>query len=226
MKTLRISVPDINEAEPQDLPRERLIRLGPSYLSDSELLSILIGWGTKGMSVDRVAEEVLKALDRVNGKTAVEDLTRIKGMGSAKAAVITAAIEFSRRRLCPGRRRITTPADILPLVNHYADRRQEHFLTVSLNGAHEVNAVRVVTMGLVNRTVVHPREVFADPLTDRATAVIVAHNHPSGNNQPSIEDREITRRLIEAGTILGIQLLDHIIFSETGYYSFLEAGEL
>lgn len=226
MKRIKTEFPVIRELDRMQMPRERLLRFGVANLSDFELMSILIGWGTKGMKVDQVAAEVLLLLDRLNGKTTIEDLIKIKGMGNAKAAVISASLEFARRRLCPDRKRITFPADILPLVGHFADRKQEHFITISLNGAHEVHAVRVVSMGLVNRTVVHPREVFADPLTDRATALVVAHNHPSGNNEPSREDREITKRLLEAGNTLGIQLLDHVIFSHTGYYSFLEAGEL
>jgi DNA repair protein RadC len=113
---------------------------------------------------------------------------------------------------------------VLPLIRHYADRRQEHFLCVSLNGANEIIATRVVSVGLVNKTQVHPREVFADPITDRASAVIVAHNHPSGSLEPSKEDIDITGQLRSAGEILGIRLLDHVIFNSKGYYSFLEKG--
>jgi DNA repair protein RadC len=113
-----------------------------------------------------------------------------------------------------------------PWVRHYGDRRQEHFLCISLNGANEVITTRVVSVGLVNKTQVHPREVFAEPITDRASAVILAHNHPSGNLSPSKEDLQITRQLKEAGETLGITVLDHIIFSQKGHYSFLEQGEL
>jgi len=209
-----------------DLPRELLIMHGASYLSDRQLLAILIGWGTREKRVDKLAEEVLKLIDSKKGVVDIEDLICIRGIGFAKAATIAAAFEFSRRKLCPGNKKISFPQDVLPLVAHYADRRQEYFLCLSLNGAHEVIAVRVVSMGLVNRTIVHPREVFADPLTDRAASVVVAHNHPSGRVEPSTEDRDITERLKEAGNTLGIQVLDHIIFSAKGYYSFLEHGEL
>jgi DNA repair protein RadC len=112
------------------------------------------------------------------------------------------------------------------LIQHYADRKQEHFLCVSLNGSNEVMAVRVISVGLVNKTHVHPREVFADSITERASAVIVAHNHPSGKVEPSKEDIEITRQLKSAGEILGIKLLDHIIFNRTSYYSLLEKNEI
>lgn len=212
---------------PEELrPRELLASRGAEYLTDIQLIQILLGSGTRGKGVHLLAEEVLTVIDTVKGDLQPAVLTVIPGLGKAKAAVICAALEFSRRRLCPSRRKITSPADILPAVSHFADRKQEHFLSVSLNGAHEVIGVHVVSVGLVNRTLVHPREVFAEALVERAAAVIAAHNHPSGNVEPSGEDAEITGRLKSAGEVLGIHLLDHIIFSCRGYYSFLEAGEL
>ena len=122
--------------------------------------------------------------------------------------------------------RIETPADLLPHVRHYADRKQEHFLCASINGANEILNIRVVSIGLIDRSPVHPREVFADALSDRASAVIVAHNHPSGSLQPSQSDVDITAQLKAAGVIVGIDLLDHIIFNRAGYFSFLEEGKL
>ncbi len=212
---------------PEELrPRELLVNRGAEYLTDIQLIQILLGSGTKGKGVHLLAEEVLKVIDGVGGELQPAVLTVIPGLGTAKASVICAALEFSRRRLCPSRRKIKSPADILPAVTHFADRKQEHFLSVSLNGAHEVIGVHVVSVGLVNRTLVHPREVFAEPLVERAAAVIAAHNHPSGNVEPSGEDREITDRLKRSGDVLGIQLLDHVIFSSRGYYSFLENGQL
>ncbi len=205
-------------------PREKLFLEGVSRLSDVELLAILIGSGTRGNNVFRIATELLKVFDKNKNKSRLETFMKIKGMGSVKAAQITAAFEFSRRRLCPDTKKISYPVDIIPLITHYADRKQECFLSLSMNGAHEVNAVRIVSVGLVNKTIVHPREVFADPIIDRAAAIIVAHNHPSGNVKPSREDIEITARLKEAGLTLGISLLDHIIFSQKSYYSFLENG--
>jgi DNA repair protein RadC len=148
----------------------------------------------------------------------------IAGMGEAKSCAVAAAIELGRRIFSTRGTRITMPKDAYPLLIHFADVRQEHFIVISLNGGHEVNAVREITKGLINKTVVHPREVFADPITDRACAVIVAHNHPSGNLEPSEEDLEITRRLRQSGDILGIPMLDHLVFSEAGYFSFVEHG--
>ncbi|TVR69163.1 MAG: DNA repair protein RadC, partial [Spirochaetaceae bacterium] len=169
---------------------------------------------------------VLRVLERENFETSPSDLMQVNGMGPAKATQLAAAIEFCRRVLAPRNYRIRQPSDAVPLLQHYADRRQEHFIAISLNGAHEVNAVRIVSVGLVNRTLVHPREVFSDALKDRAAAIIVAHNHPSGNVQPSGEDRAVTETLVEAGDILGIRVLDHIIFSPREYYSFREREEL
>jgi DNA repair protein RadC len=207
-------------------PRERAAARGVEHLRDSELCTLLIGTGSRGRPVTTVATDVVALLDRSNGVPNRSELEAVEGLGPAKTSAILAAFEIARRVLLPSHRRIRMPVDLLPLVQHFIDRPQEYFLSVSLNGAHEVIALRVVSIGLVNRTVVHPREVFAPAITDRATAVMVAHNHPSGSLEPSGEDFEVTRRLVAAGQTIGIPVLDHIIFSANGYYSFLERGEL
>lgn len=130
----------------------------------------------------------------------------------------------ARRRIRPRGIKITNAADVFPLVRHLGDRKQELFIAVSLNGAHEVIATRVVTIGLLDRTQVHPREVFADAITDRAASIVVAHNHPSGDLKPSEQDIVVTKRLVEAGKLLGISLLDHLVFCESGFVSFAELG--
>lgn len=209
-----------------DRPREKLQQKGAEGLSDLELMAILLGRGIKGHDVLTVAERILKALDSNKGQVNLEELQKIEGVGLAKATLIAAALEFARRRIRPEGLKISFPADVLPLIQHYADRKQEHFICISINGANEVIASRVVSVGLVNRTQVHPREVFADPITDRASAIIIAHNHPAGGLTPSNEDLEITKQLKSAGETLGIRLLDHIIFNHKGHYSFLESGEL
>lgn len=204
------------------LPRERMGERGPSALSDEELVSLIVGTGVAGRSVELVSRDVVSLIDRVNGPPDADELRSIAGLGPAKVAGIVAAFELGRRVLCPARHKVRSPADILPVVDRFVERPQECFLAISLNGAHEITAARVVTLGLVNRTVVHPREVFAAPLGDRAAALILAHNHPSGCLEPSAEDVEVTRRLVSAGQLLGIPVLDHVIFSSRGYYSFLE----
>jgi len=206
-------------------PREKLLARGARALSDQELLAILIGKGTPGMDVMRLAKKLVKVVDEKGLKLHSDDLVQFNGIGDAKSTLILAAIEFARRRIKPEGTRIETPADVLPLIRHYADRKQEHFISASINGANEVMNIRVVSIGLVDRTSVHPREVFADALSDRASGVIVAHNHPAGSLEPSAWDVEVTKQLKAAGEVVGVALLDHIIFNRTGYYSFLESGK-
>lgn len=212
---------EVRELPPEKRPREKLFARGVSCLSDIELITIIIGSGIKGKGVSALSAEILANLDKHNYRVDEKSFSSISGLGKARIAVLSAGIELARRVLCPEKRRIASPGDVYLLVKHFADRKQELFLSVSLNGAHEVIAVRTVSVGLLNRALVHPREVFSDPLKDRAAAVIVCHNHPSGNTEPSDEDRDITKRLKDAGEILGITLLDHIVFSETGYTSVL-----
>jgi DNA repair protein RadC len=214
----------ISEIPVSERPREKLIARGASALSDMELLAIILGSGTKGKSVLSLAKEVLMAVDGKNGALLVEDLRVVDGIGTAKACLLTAAVEFARRRIHPEGTKIRGPEDVLPLIQHLADRPQEHVVCISLNGAHEVIAVRIVTVGLVNASQIHPREVFSDPLKDRACSIIVAHNHPSGELEPSPEDLAATRTIYDAGKTLGINLLDHLIFSKRGYVSLKERG--
>ncbi|MBW1744854.1 MAG: DNA repair protein RadC [Deltaproteobacteria bacterium] len=216
----------ISDIPVADRPREKLQKKGAEALSDLELMAILVGKGTEGHDVMSVAKGILKILDSSNEKPNLKELQKIEGVGPAKATLIAAALEFARRRIRPEGLKISFPADVLPLIQHFADRKQEHFICVSVNGANEVITSRVVSVGLVNKTQVHPREVFADPITDRASAIIVAHNHPSGGLNPSKEDIEITKQLKSAGETLGIKLLDHIIFNHKGYYSFLDHMEI
>ncbi len=129
-------------------------------------------------------------------------------MGDAKATLILAAIEFARRRIKPEGAKIETPADLLPHIRHYADRKQEHFLCATINGANEILNIRVVSIGLIDRSPVHPREVFADAISDRACAIVVAHNHPNGSLEPSASDLDVTKQLRAAGEVVGISLLD------------------
>jgi len=216
----------IRDIPEQDRPREKLLRKGAAALSDQELLAVLLGRGTQGMDVMTLAGKLAGVIDEKGLTVRAEDLTQYEGVGDAKAALILAALEFARRRIKPEGTKIETPADLLPHVRHYADRKQEHFLCASINGANEILNIRVVSIGLIDRTPVHPREVFAEALADRASAIIVAHNHPAGGLEPSASDIEMTTQLKAAGVVMGITLLDHIIFNRGGYFSFLEAGRL
>jgi DNA repair protein RadC len=216
----------IDQIPKYDRPREKLLTKGPGALSDQELLAVLLGKGSPRMDVMTLAGKVARVMDERGLDVRVDDLTSFEGIGQAKAALVLAAIEYARRRIKPEGLKITTPSDVLPLIRHFADRRQEHFLCITINGANEVLNVRVVSIGLVDRSPVHPREVFADALADRASGIVVAHNHPAGNLEPSEADLYITLQLRQAGEIMGIELLDHIVFNRKAYYSFLEAGKL
>ena len=202
------------------------MRKGAPVLSDQELLAVLLGKDTSSMDVMTLAGKLARLIDEKGLEVKADDLTQFNGVGDAKTTWILVAIEFAPRRIKPEGSKIETPADLLPHVQHYADRKQEHFLCASINGANEILNIRVVSIRLIDRSPVHPREVFADALADRAAAIIVAHNHPSGGVEPSQSDINITGQLKAAGEILGIELLDHIIFNRTGYFSFLEAGLL
>jgi DNA repair protein RadC len=213
---------NIKNLPEHERPREKLIERGAVALTDHELLAVLIGKGSRRHDAITLAKKMIPVIDEKGAKLSVDDLVKFDGIGNAKAALILAATEFSRRRIRPEGIRIETPSDLVPYIRHYVGRKQEHFLCASINGANEIIDIRVVSIGLVDRSHVHPREVFADPLIDRASAVILAHNHPAGALNPSEQDIETTQRLRQAGEIMGITVLDHIIFNRTGYFSFLE----
>ena len=216
----------IDQIPMHDRPREKLLARGATALSDQELMAVLLGKGTAQVDVMTLASKLVRLIDAKGLHVRADDLTGVDGVGEAKATLILAAIEFARRRIKPDGLKIDTPADVLPLIRQYADRKQEHFLAITINGANEVQAVRVISIGLIDRSPVHPREVFAEAVAERASGIIVAHNHPAGGVEPSEADVDITKQLREAGRIVGIELLDHIIFNRTDYFSFLEAGKL
>ncbi len=217
----------IKEMPLAERPRERIVTKGPFGMSDIELMCLVIGCGTKGRPVQDIAQDLLFLVEEkgVEG-ISTKDIASIHGIGGAKASSICACLEIGRRFSFSKARSCKEPARVFELVRHYGDRLQEHFLVVMLNGAHELIGVNLVTLGLVNRTLVHPREVFAEPLKVRATAIVLAHNHPSGNLEPSPDDLEVTLRIRRAGQLLGIDVLDHIIFSSDAYRSMMETGEL
>jgi DNA repair protein RadC len=208
------------------LPREKLQSMGARALTDEELLAVMLGSGTRGCPVHSIASQVLPHLELSGVDVDVEALQNVSGIGPSKALLLAAALEFSRRRIRPDGVKIRGAKDVLPLLQHIVDRPQEHVMTISLSGAHEVIKLRTVSIGLLTSCPVHPREVFVGPISDHAYSVILAHNHPSGDPAPSAEDRQVTKQLAEAAKTLGMRLLDHIIFARRGYYSFQEQGEL
>ena len=205
--------------------RERLLECGVERLSDTDLLAVLLHTGIANKPVTKLAEEIVRHIDTRKAESIEATLRTVNGIGAAKLSTILAAFELGRRYYGVGGEKVRHPSDIVPFLRHYSVRKQEQFICVSLNGAHEILAIRVVSVGTLTHTLVHPREVFADSLADRAAAVILAHNHPSGALAPSAEDLNLTKRLCEAGRLLGIEVLDHIILSPNGeYMSFIEAG--
>ena len=214
----------IKEMPQHSRPREKLRERGASALNDEELVAAILGRGVEGQDVVTMSRNVAKLIREHKENLSVEHLTSVPGMGLAKAAQILSAFELARRHLLKDTVKITGAQDVLPMVADIAGKQQEHFICISLNGANEVIEKRVVTIGLLNSSQVHPREVFADVIADRAASVVFAHNHPSGDLKPSKSDSKIHAQLTEAGKILGIQVLDHLIVTKKGYYSFQEAG--
>ncbi len=202
--------------------REKLLQYGVKSLSDLELMMALIGTGTHDCPVEQLASSALQVILTRNKDTWCDELQAIKGLGPTKAAVILAAFESGTRLTSSREIKIRAARDLHPLLQPYALEKQEHFVVVSLNGAHEIMNIRVVSVGTVNRTVVHPRDVFSEAVKAGASSLVVAHNHPSGTREPSIEDYQLTERLIMSGKALGIQLIDHLIITKTGFFSFRE----
>jgi len=216
----------IGELYDGDRPREKLLAKGPAALKDHELMAVLIGRGVQGKDVLKLSRELVDLMQRDFTNLSIEKLCAIHGMGEAKAAQILAALELSRRFLLRKNIAIRSAEDVWKLLRNYHDRRQEYFLALTLDGASHLIEKRVITVGTLNQSLVHPREVFAEAIADRAAGIIIAHNHPSGQCFPSSQDRRVTERLREAGRILGIELLDHVILTRDGWYSFSEEGEM
>ena len=203
-------------------PREKLQARGAEALSDYELLMAIIGSGTAQADVTKIAREVQKLLKEKGSELAYEDLLNIKSLGPAKATQIMAGFELWRRQFEVSERPIIdSPEKAVVQLSDIRDKKQEYFVCLTLDGANRLIAKRIITIGTLTSSLVHPREVFADAITDRAASIIVAHNHPSGTLTASSADSEVTQRLEEAGVVLGIKLVDHLIVSSSGHLSIL-----
>jgi DNA repair protein RadC len=217
---------------PHDRPREKLERLGPSALGDNELLAIVLGQGSRQATVLDLANAVLSACGGLHGLVRARyDLVRgVPGIGSARAAQILAAIEMGRRTLTRlGRERVQFSSPraaaefLLPL---YGGRPVEQFGVVLLDTKLRVLRASVLSIGTADASVVHPRDVFREATLGGASAVVLFHNHPSGDPRPSGDDVQLTARLVKAGTLMGIPVIDHVILADIRYYSFKEEGIL
>lgn len=203
-----------------DRPREKLKAKGPGALSDFELLQALIGSGNKQADVSQIAKELNKLLQKTGANVTYDQLEQVTGLGAAKITELLAAIELSKRYLTENEQPILdSPEKVVEQLKDIRDKKQEYFVCITLDGANRMIAKRTITIGTLTASLVHPREVFADAISDRAASIIVAHNHPSGTLKPSDADLEVTNRLVKTGEILGIKVLDHIIINDRGDFT-------
>ena len=219
----------IKEIPLNDRPREKMAANGAATLTDAELIAILLRTGTAEKSAIDIAGELTAdggLYKHLAGITRLHELTNIKGLGQAKAATVLAALEIGRRIASAKlieKIHFSCPQDaaefLMPRLRYAA---KEQFVVVLLNGRNKVIGTELVSEGSLSNSIVHPREVFAPALLKHAAAVMVAHNHPSGDPKPSNEDRDITSMLVRSGKVLGVPLLDHLIIGDGTYYSFLE----
>lgn len=201
-----------------DRPREKLAKYGPAKLSDYELLMAIIGSGNAQADVTKIARDVRKLIAEKGSQLTYEDLLTVKSLGPAKATQLMAGFELWRRQFeVTERPIIDSPEAAVAQLSDIRTKQQEYFVCLTLDGANRLIAKRIITIGTLTASLVHPREVFADAITDRAASIIVAHNHPSGNLDPSEADREVTYRLKSAGELVGIKLADHIILTKLDY---------
>ena len=215
-----------------DRPRERLINKGVQSLSDEELLSIVLKTGTKDVSAKVLAMELLKKIGTIQNLKNIgfHALTQIKGIGTAKACLILAIQEINRRMNIKQDKivdvKITTPEVVYDYYKNIVNEYQEYFYCLYLDSNKKVLSEKLLFMGTVNESMVHPRDVFKEAYLVNATAIICVHNHPTGDVRPSKEDVIVTDRLNEIGYLMGIKLVDHVIVSKNKYYSFLENGKI
>ena len=223
----QLKIRDVHEA---DRPRERLIRQGAQSLSNQELLAILLRTGTKEESVLALANRVLMNFEKLHAlkQATIEEIVDIKGIGEAKAVQLLAAIELGRRlaQKEPNERfTIRSPDDAASyLMQEMTSLPQEHFVCLFLNVKNQVLHKQTIFVGSLNSSIVHPRDIFREAVKRSAAAIICAHNHPRGVPTPSPEDIEVTSRLYEAGQIMGVDLLDHVIIGDHQYVSMKEKG--
>jgi DNA repair protein RadC len=217
----------------EDRPREKLVLKGKAALSDAELIGILLGSGTVSLSAVDLAKQILSSVDNnltSLAKLSIKDLEKFKGIGEAKAITIVAALELGRRRKAselPQRQTITSSQDVFTLMHsHLLDLPHEEFWVVLLNRANVVMKKVQISVGGVAGTVADPKLIFKTALENLASSMILVHNHPSGNLKPSQADKDLTHKLKEAGRYLEISILDHLIITETSYFSFADEGIL
>ena len=215
-----------------DRPREKLLRLGAASLGDNELVAIVVGSGVRRKNALMLANTILEVAGGLHGfpRLGGDELQRVSGIGSARAAQILAAVELGRRTLLRGpavRPQFTCPHDIAShLLPQYGAKPVEQFGIVLLDTKHRLLRTSIISVGTLDSSPAHPREIFREAAAASAAAIVLFHNHPSGDPSPSKDDVLLTHRLVDAGELMGIEILDHIVLSDTRYFSFKEAGKL
>lgn len=207
-------------------PRERLLEKGPEALRDHELLAILLGAGYKGKNVLDVSRRILSEYPpETLTKIPIKELRKVKGIGPAKACTIKAAFELSKRAFSVDQDTlpaVKTPKDVADTVVDIRRKKKEHFVVLYLNARNQLIHKETVSVGTLNANIVHPREIFQPAVVNSAASIILVHNHPSGDTAPSNDDIQLTQRMVRAGEMMGIDVLDHVIVSERGYLSLKE----
>ena len=216
----------IKDLSKSERPREKLIFKGPKNLKDEELLAILLGTGIKGKNVIEIAKQILRKHSKKRLlQSDYKELSKIKGIGSAKACAILASTELVKRALKVQDETlpiIKSVKDVVAQAVYMRDKTREHLMVIYLNARNEMIFKKPMFIGTLNANLVHPREIFQEALKQNAASVILTHNHPSGNSDPSEDDINITKRIVQAGKIMGIDVLDHIIITKTKAFSFKE----
>ncbi len=210
----------ISDLPVADRPREKMQRKGAQALSDFELLEVMIGSGNAHADVGSIARHLQRILRHDPSDLTLESLMNVHGVSLAHACKLLASFEISRRHLVRNALPIRTQGEILGRLADLRNKQQEHLVCLSLDGGQRLIAQRTVTIGTLEAVLAHPREVFADPIVDRAASIIVAHNHPSNDTEPSEKDVILTQQLSAAGQLLGIPLRDHLILTRVGHFSF------
>ena len=222
----------MKEVAPHDRPREKLERLGAVALGDNELLALVLGTGSRAEGALTIANRLLDHCGGLHGLTRAGSgvLERVPGVGVARAAQVRAAVELGRRTLVRGaaeRPRLNTPRQLAEyLLPQYGSHAVEQFGVVMLDTKHRLVRIKTISIGSLDSTVVHPREVFREAVLASAAALVLFHNHPSGDPTPSPDDLVLTTRMVSAGTVMGIDVVDHLILADQRYFSLVEAGRL
>lgn len=210
-----------------DRPQEKLVKYGTKKLSDAELLAIILRTGTKELNVVELAKQILKITKSKISQMTFEKLKEIKGIGSTKACQIIASLELSNRLLHEeASPQLVSPESVFASLEEIRESRKEHLIVIYLDVRNREIHREIISIGTLIANLIHPREIFEPAVRKLAASLIMVHNHPSGDIEPSVEDIKITKQLVEAGKIMGIQVIDHLIVTKGSFYSFEEHGQL